>query len=165
MSTKHSILKSTRLLHLYLGVFCAPALVFFAITGALQTFSLHETTKGSSYKPPKIIAQLSQLHKKQNLEVPASKLRPPAPEGDKGDKFEGHKEKSESAPKPTPAPTPLAPIKNLLPMKLFFLLVSTSLLLSTITGLYMSYTFVRNKAAITAILVAGLVIPILLTLI
>jgi hypothetical protein len=48
-------------------------------------------------------------------------------------------------------------------MKLFFLVVSISLLLSTITGLYMSYTYIRNKTAITATLIAGIVIPILLT--
>jgi hypothetical protein len=146
---------------MYLGIFCAPAIVFFAITGALQTFSLHETTKGSNYTPPKIIAQLSQLHKKQNLEVPAAKLRPPAPEADKS---ESHKDKPEASKPVAPAPAP-APAKNLLPMKLFFLLVSISLLLSTITGLYMSYTYIRNKTAVTATLIAGTVIPILLTLV
>jgi uncharacterized iron-regulated membrane protein len=52
MSSSHTLLKSTRLIHLYIGVFIAPALLFFAFTGALQTFSLHETTRGSSYRPP-----------------------------------------------------------------------------------------------------------------
>lgn len=49
-------------------------------------------------------------------------------------------------------------------MKVFFLIVSVSLLASTVTGLYMSYKFVRNKILITAILLAGVVIPALLTL-
>ncbi len=52
MSSSHTFLRYTRLVHLYIGVFIAPALLFFALTGALQTFSLHETTRGSSYKPP-----------------------------------------------------------------------------------------------------------------
>ena len=52
MSSSHTLLKYLRLIHLYIGVFIAPALLFFAFTGALQTFSLHETTRGSSYKPP-----------------------------------------------------------------------------------------------------------------
>jgi hypothetical protein len=52
MSSSHTFLKYTRLTHLYIGVFISPALLFFAFTGALQTFSLHETTRGSSYKPP-----------------------------------------------------------------------------------------------------------------
>ena len=52
MSTSHVVLRYVRLTHLYLGVFIAPAILFFAFTGALQTFSLHETTRGSNYKPP-----------------------------------------------------------------------------------------------------------------
>src|SRR5277367_4026014 len=148
------ILKNSRLLHLYLGIFTAPALIFFSITGALQTFSLHETTRGSDYKPPKIIAELSQLHKKQTLVVPAKKAQPPAqaadkPAGDKhpadnsADSREDKHQADNSTPRPAEAP-PTKP-KNLLPMKIFFLFVSVSLLTSTITGLYMSYKYIRNK--------------------
>lgn len=53
MRHTRNFLKNSRQIHLYLGVFTTPALLFFAITGALQTFSFHETTKGSDYKPPK----------------------------------------------------------------------------------------------------------------
>ena len=49
-------------------------------------------------------------------------------------------------------------------MKFFFVIVSLSLVTSTLTGLYMSYKFVRNKVLITATLLAGAVIPVLLTL-
>ncbi|WP_213806160.1 hypothetical protein, partial [Granulicella sp. dw_53] len=79
MSPTKSLLKTSRLLHLYLGVFATPALIFFAITGFLQTFSFHETTRGSDYKPPKILVQLGQLHKKQTLVVPVRKPQPPVP--------------------------------------------------------------------------------------
>src|SRR5580704_6729109 len=78
MSTSHKILKYLRLTHLYFGVLITPALIFFAFTGALQTFSLHETTRGSSYKPPAWAVMLAQIHKKQTPIVPARK--PPAPE-------------------------------------------------------------------------------------
>ena len=64
MSSLHTLLKYVRLVHLYLGVFIAPALLFFAFTGALQTFSLHETTRGSNYKPPAWAIVLGQIHKK-----------------------------------------------------------------------------------------------------
>src|ERR1700744_1811463 len=85
MSTSHAALKFLRKLHLYIGVFISPALLFFAFTGALQTFSLHETTQGSSYKPPTWAVKLGQLHKKQTLEVPVRKPRPAtdAPKADK----------------------------------------------------------------------------------
>jgi len=157
------ILKNSRLLHLYLGIFTAPAIIFFSITGALQTFSLHETTRGSDYKPPKIIVELSQLHKKQTLVVPTKKPQPPAQAKPEADKPAADKHQADNA---TPRPTEPPPIKtkNLLPMKIFFLFVAVSLLTSTVTGLYMSYRYIRNKMLVTACLTAGIVLPILLTL-
>ena len=155
------ILRNSRLLHLYLGVFTAPAIIFFSITGALQTFSLHETTRGSDYKPPKIIAELSQLHKKQTLVVPAKKPQPPTPAQPAADKPATDKH---SADTPRPAEAEPTKTKNLLPMKIFFLFVALSLLTSTITGLYMSYRYIRNKMLVTACLTAGIILPILLTL-
>ena len=163
MSPKKNTLKYSRLLHLYLGVFAAPAIVFFSITGALQTFSLHETTRGSSYQPPQIIVELSQLHKKQTLIVPTKKPQPPTSAKPIGEKSATDKAATAipSAPRP-PEATP-AKTKNLLPMKFFFLIVSISLLTSTITGIYMAYKYVRNKTIVTACLAAG-IIPLLLTL-
>ncbi len=49
-------------------------------------------------------------------------------------------------------------------MKIFFLFVAVSLLTSTITGLYMSYRYIRNKLLVTACLTAGIILPVLLTL-
>src|SRR6185312_16022638 len=42
MATTHRWLKSFRTLHLYFGASTAPALLFFAFTGALQSVNLHE---------------------------------------------------------------------------------------------------------------------------
>ncbi len=156
-----SLLKPARLFHLYSGVFLAPAMLFFAFTGFLQTFSFHETTKGSSYKPPAILVQLGQLHKKQTLVVPAAKMRPadkPVAPPDAGGK--GHKP-ADAAPEAPAAP---AKVHNLLPMKIFFAVAAVGLFLSTLTGLFMSYNYARNKLAITATLLAGIVIPLLLLL-
>src|SRR3982750_3650156 len=77
MSNSHKLLRYLRLIHLYTGVFIAPAVLFFAFTGALQTFSLHETTRGSSYKPPAWAVLLAQIHKKQTPVVPVRKPPPP----------------------------------------------------------------------------------------
>src|ERR1700734_1775030 len=99
------ILKNSRLLHLYLGIFTAPAIIFFSITGALQTFSLHETTRGSDYKPPKIIVELSQLHKKQTLVVPTKNPQPPAQAKPEADKPAADKHQADNAtPRPTEPP-------------------------------------------------------------
>jgi len=157
MSRSHSLLKRVRQIHLYLGVFISPALLFFAITGALQTFSLHETTRGSDYKPPAWIVKLGQLHKKQTLEVPVRKAPPSGPP-------------VPSATKPAtqgallPDATAAKP-KNLLPMKIFFLLVSIGLVTSTFSGIFMAYRYSRGTIVITGLLVAGVAVPVLLLLI
>ena len=195
MPLTKSLLKSSRLIHLYLGVFTTPALIFFAFTGFLQTFSFHETTRGSDYKPPKIFVQLSQLHKKQTFVLPERK--PPAvpqpvteksessrtdsakpvlegPRQDRSpDKSQTSIDKSqvkrtegaEARPGKLEATTsPTGKKQNLWPMKIFFAIVAGSLLLSTITGLYMAYTYIRNKTLVTAALLAGIIIPVLFLL-
>lgn len=62
-SAKSILLKLARQIHLYIGLFSAPALLFFAFSGALQTFSLHKSS--SDYKPASWIAVLGELHKNQ----------------------------------------------------------------------------------------------------
>lgn len=56
-----------RTLHLYLGMFFAPTIIFFAISGALQTLGLHEAEDATSVKPPRWIATIASLHKEQHL--------------------------------------------------------------------------------------------------
>ena len=149
MPANRALLHYARYTHLYLGVFIAPALLFFAFTGALQTLSLHETTRGSSYKPPAWIATLAQIHKKQTTTVPMHKTPPPATQtaSPKGD---------------IALPAHTAKTRHPLPLKLFFLVVSIGLFLSTLTGLYMSYRYSRNRRLITAILLAGVLLPMAL---
>jgi hypothetical protein len=186
MSSSHTLLKYLRLTHLYLGVFITPALLFFAFTGALQTFSLHETTRGSSYKPPAWAVVLGQIHKKQTPVVPVRRVSPPDRPAEKSADKPADKpaerlsdkpatDKSQPAspsvaaqsapdasPKPSDAPAPKP--HNTLPLKIFFLFVSVGLFISTLTGLYMSYKYIRNRTLITAILITGIVIPVLLTI-
>jgi hypothetical protein len=154
-ATEDQFIKTLRLIHLYIGIFIAPAVLFFAFSGILQTFSLHENSKDGSYTPPAWILHLAQLHKKQTLELP---LRKPQPASElssgKADAPKKHTEQSQ----PTPRPT-----KNLLPMKIFFAIVGVGLIFSTFTGLYMSYKIGRNKVVIAVLFLAGIVIPVLLT--
>ncbi len=153
----HLLLRYVRLIHLYFGVFISPALIFFAFTGALQTFSLHETTRGSSYKPPAWAVTLGQLHKKQTTVVPVRKLPPP-------EKQLAAADKAQLPATPAQPTTPAPRQHNLLPMKIFFLIAAIGLFTSTITGLYMSYKYLRNRLLVTGVLAAGIVIPPLLLL-
>jgi hypothetical protein len=58
-------MKRIRQVHFYLGVFFAPIIILFAISGALQTFRLQESPKGSTYTPPAWIVKLADVHKDQ----------------------------------------------------------------------------------------------------
>jgi hypothetical protein len=58
-------MKRIRQIHFYLGVLFAPMIILFALSGALQTFRLQETPKGSTYTPPAWIIKLADIHKDQ----------------------------------------------------------------------------------------------------
>ncbi|MFN2455482.1 MAG: PepSY domain-containing protein [Pyrinomonadaceae bacterium] len=58
-------MKWIRQIHLYLGAFFAPLFIFFALSGALQTFRLQEAPKGSTYNPPEWIVRFAEVHKNQ----------------------------------------------------------------------------------------------------
>lgn len=164
MASSHRLLKWMRFLHLYLGVFTAPALIFFAVTGGLQTFSLHEPARDGSYKPSAWLASMGMLHKKQITMVPQRRPRelPGGAAVGPGATPADASRKPDAGEKPSAA---AAQKKNLLPMKLFFALVSLSLLISTLTGVYLSWRYTRRPRLLGGILLAGLVVPILLTLV
>ncbi len=159
MATTHRWLKSFRTLHLYFGVFTAPALLFFAFTGALQSVNLHEAARGGDYKPPAWIASIAHMHKKQSFEVPVKRgtAKPSAANA-------GAMPKASAPARTNDKPSPAPAKRNLWPMKIFFVLVSLSLLLSTLTGVYMGWRCTRHRRRYGAVLAAGVVVPALLLL-
>lgn len=181
MSANHRFLKLCRTIHLYLGVFTAPALLFFAITGGLQTFSLHETTRGSSYTPPAWLATAALLHKKQTISAPPKRPRvadvaapaagPAQPVSEGSDKQAAPRDGATSVSGRAPGRAEGQadhgndrPKKNLLPMKLFFALVAFALALSTLSGIYMAYRYSRKPRLVSSILAAGILVPLALLL-
>jgi len=154
--TKHALLKAVRTTHLYFGVFIAPALLFFAFTGFLQTFSLHETTRGSSYRPRYIFVKLANIHKHATL--------PGVPKEPKASKQEAPKAEGPDTQKPAPEQpkTPPPPESYHWPEKLFFGIVAIGLITSTLTGLYMSWMFARRKVFIVVAFLAGAILPLIL---
>jgi hypothetical protein len=147
MSASHSFLKLARQLHLYIGVFIAPAVLFFAFTGGLQVFGLHEISR----KPPAWLAIAGQLHKKQTDVLPVRKPRPP--------------EAAPSLSNPVKPEAPAAPVRYPLPLKIFSAFVSFGLFVSTLLGLYMAYRYTRKHLLISALLILGTVVPVVLALI
>ncbi len=184
----HRLLKFLRALHLYLGVFTAPALLFFAFTGALQTFGLHEAARGSDYKPPAWLEAMAHLHKKQSLEVPVRRAPPDAAARGVAMRDFDMRDSGDSQNRPMAAVVAGAPSvahsedadvksrtqsdrassaskRNLLPMKIYFALVATSLFLSTLTGVYMSSRMSRSARRIAATFAAGVIVPLLLLMV
>ena len=139
-----------RQIHLYLGVFIAPSVLFFAFTGALQLFSLHETHGG--YRPPALIESLAKVHKDQAFAVKHK------PDGDAEASPPRHRRASEQGRADD------APRKATLALKLFFLFVSASLIVTTLLGLWMALVQGRGKAVAWALLIVGAAIPIALLL-
>jgi hypothetical protein len=142
-------------MHRYLGLFFAPTILFFAITGGLQMFGLRETARGSSHVLPNILMHLSQAHKKGTLYLPPRKVARSNSTKSDGSKLDGPKLET---PKPTQAPPP----PNSLPMKIFFAATALALAVSTCTGLIMGWKYARRKSIALLTFVAGVAIPAIL---
>ena len=143
-------MRTLRRIHQYLGMVFAPAILFFAFSGALQTFSLHENHGGGPYKPPGWIVAIAALHKDQAL--PRAK----ADHEDHGDHDHG------GAPPPKAAKPPKPPGPSPLPLKIFVLSLAVGLMLSTLLGVYIG---LKNRTARTGSLIAlalGVVLPVVL---
>ncbi len=186
--SSHRLLKFLRAVHLYLGVFTAPALLFFAFTGALQTFDLHEATRGGDFKPPAWLQAMSHLHKKESLDVPVRRTPPDAASRDAAMRDSNMRDTGDSqnravAPVSASASSTArsdaaaaksreqadrasnAPKRTLLPMKIYFALVAASLFLSTLTGVYMASRMSRSARRIAATFSAGIIVPLLLLMV
>ena len=60
-------MKKLRQYHLYLGCIFAPALILFAVSGTWQLWGKHHSLKDGSYRPPKVVSILSQIHTSQRI--------------------------------------------------------------------------------------------------
>ncbi len=145
-------------MHLYLGTFFAPSIVFFALSGALQLFGLHEGHPGEKYQPPAWIAKLGSIHKNQTLVerrgppqgLAGKELRPPegSNEGGKPPRGEDRRgnERSQEG-------------NSTFPLKLFFLATSLGLVFTTVLGIYMAFKFNRSRTLVWSSLLIGTAIP------
>ena len=162
-----------RQLHTLVGAFIAPSVLFFALTGALQLFSLHEAH--GDYAPPPLIEKLGKVHKDQVFEA-AQKPHQPKPQGaaheDAGHDHDADHDQ-ELGTKPQAAAHEAAdhdhdhergPKLGTVLLKWVFLAVAVGLAVSTCLGVWMGIAHSRNKAAVWALLIAGAVVPVVLLL-
>ena len=135
-----------RKIHKYVGMFFAPAILFFCLTGLLQTFDLHKVRPGQT--PPDLVLRLAALHKDQTVAI---HRRAPARPAD------GGKPRRETQTEAEPA---LA--QTLL--KLFVAATSISLAATTLMGIFLALQAPRGRAATGLVLALGMVAPAVLIL-
>jgi hypothetical protein len=135
--------------HSYIGVFIAPSVLLFALTGAVQIFNLHEAHGG--YVPPAVVEKLSSLHKDQVFAAGHHHDGPPPGALPAGSPPPAKPDDDDDDDKLKPAT---------LILKYFFLLVAICLALSTCFGLWMGLTQTRRKGLAWGLLIAGLVVPL-----
>ncbi|HSZ50992.1 MAG TPA: hypothetical protein VK801_05435 [Caulobacteraceae bacterium] len=131
--------------HAYLGALIAPTVLFFATTGVVQLWSLHEAHGG--YTPPALLEKLGALHKDQKFamghhhEAPAAKPAAGAHEA---------------------AHAPEAPRPAILLLKAFFTAVATGLIVSTVAGIWMGLSQSPRRRTLAVLLLIGAATPAIL---
>ena len=148
-----------------MGLFFSPAILFFAFSGALQTFNLHKPNKTTGYVPPTWILELSQLHKDQRIAAPKEKAKA-APADSDSDEMSAPKKASKTAPSDSDTAEMSAPKKaskydkSALPLKCFVLVMSIGLMSTTLLGIVMAFRYGGDWRIVWGVLIAGTVLPI-----
>lgn len=129
--------------HVYISVFVAPSLLFFAFTGALQTFRIPDDRA-----TPQLIQKLARVHKDDVFAL--KPMRPKRPDA------------ARRAPvKKAPQAEPREALSTTA-LKWFFTAISIGVGLSTLFGLWMALTHSRRKAIVWLVLAAGAAAPVLI---
>ncbi len=105
--------RTLRRYHHYIGVFLAPAILLFSVSGMLQTFRLNEE-KGWGGTPPNWMVWIAAFHKDQTppREKPAGAKPAAKPAAALADDHDHDAPPAEKAPAPAKRPSPL-PLKIL----------------------------------------------------
>lgn len=139
--------------HLYVGVFLAPAILFFAATGMLQVLSLHQSSPG--YTAPVLLQRLGALHKDQVFGAPR---KADADADAKADRAAGDAATKSGAPARKPRPIGIARWM----LKGFAEIVGAGLIVNTLLGLYMACRINRTPWVLGGLFAAGVLIPVIL---
>jgi hypothetical protein len=152
--------RTLRQYHHYIGVFLAPAILFFAVSGAFQTFRLTEE-KGYGGTPPSWLVWVAAVHKDQA--PPHEKAAGPKPAAaadhhDADDHDSDHHDDAApaaKAPAPAKGPSPL-------PLKIFVVLMALGLIISTSLGVTIALNNRAMRRISMVMLAAGAVLPCVL---
>jgi hypothetical protein len=156
---KGSTNRRLRRFHQYLGLFFAPALLLFSLSGALQTYRWQEP-KGYGGSPPSWIVWMASVHKDQ------ASPRPPRAAGP-----EAGPPAAEAKAKAPAGPEAKGPAAKggegkgggrRAGLMLFVGLFGLALFVSTLLGIAIALANAATRRTNLAILAAGIVVPLLL---
>lgn len=151
-----------RKIHLYLGMLFAPTIIFFAFSGAMQTFGLHEAEKADANQPPAWIVTLAELHKEQRLSHPKTQKPPGALDAMRAERANAAQDVAAA---PGAGSTPAAEqasITSQTILKFFVLLMAVGLILSAALGILIAFRNTRTRRAAGVALAIGMVLPLTL---
>jgi hypothetical protein len=137
MALKGSTMRTIRQWHLYVGLFFAPLLLLFSISGAIQTFRLPDPPSAPGW-----MKWMAAIHKDQ--ELPRPRLPKPA---------------AKLAPKPAVQP---APSSNKLPLQILVTLLAIGLIVSTLLGITIALNARATRRISLLLLAAGSLVPLAL---
>jgi hypothetical protein len=132
-----------RQIHVYLSVFVAPSLIFFALTGALQTFRIPDDKAA-----PALIQKLARVHKDDVFAVKPARPAKPS-------QGSGHAAAKAAEAKPQPKPATEA-------LKWVFGAISVIIAATTALGLWMALAYHKRRGLMWLLALAGAATPIAL---
>lgn len=150
-------MKSIRRIHGWLGVLFAPSILLFALSGIFQISGCHEGEGGD--EPAGWIVRLAQIHMKQTPTLPQK--RPPRPAAVQAPAASAA---TAAEPPPAAAERPRGDKPTTAPLRIFFILMSISLMVSSLLGLYIAFTSKRDRNLHLGLFAAGVAVPIVLML-
>jgi hypothetical protein len=131
---------SARVWHAGISAFIAPMVIFYALSGALQIFDLHEAH--GTYVPSPLFSAMGRLHKEQVLAPPPPRKSKPRPKG------------PESQPPPTPPAT--------LALQILFCLEALALVLTSLIGVWIGVTHPKYARRTWILIGLGVLFPAIL---
>ena len=145
-----SMIKAFKVTHRYLGLFFAPAVLFFAFSGALQVFGWHETGRGSNYVPARWIVEIAQLHKKQTLSIPAPKVKEQAVDSKEDRSSVAKKDNKKRG--------------SNFALKCFVFVMSIALMMTTVLGMVMAFQYGGDRRVACVVILFGCLFPVAVVL-
>jgi hypothetical protein len=146
-------MRRIRQLHLYIGVFFLPAILFFAISGGLQAFRLQQASGWDGAPPPAWMAWMGSVHIDQTV----PRAEPPKPPATAKPPADPAKEAAKAAER-------AARNRAALPMKIFTATLAAALALSTLLGGAIALNSRATRRTAVLMLLAGSAVPLALLL-